>query len=272
VFVDHCFQIAVRRRDQAGIEAKRTGAPQALEFALLQHTQELRLELQGDFPDLVEEDRPAMCQLEAACPSSNAPVKAPYSCPKSSLSSKPVGMAASAARSVPDACICIRFDVNARAEDPAKTTQKQLLTMLPNLLVERFLLKFQYRSSEAPEFSLTVTKGGPKLGESTSKEAKTLFTRPQGETLLRPTGRATSLTAREDSMAMLVNLLSAIGQSGPGVDRTGLSGEYDFTLSSVSEAGPALSTALRELGLQMKTEKVPVSTFVLDAAEKPNAN
>jgi hypothetical protein len=71
VFVDHCFQIAVRRRDQAGIEAKRTGAPQALESALLQHPQELGLELQRDFPDLVEEDRPAMYQREAACPLSN---------------------------------------------------------------------------------------------------------------------------------------------------------------------------------------------------------
>lgn len=112
--------------------------------------------------------------------------------------------------------------MNARAEDPAKTTQKQLLTMPPNLLVERFLLKFHYLTSEAPEFSLTVTKGGPELRESTSSEAKTLFAGPQGEALLKPTGRATSLTSRKYSMAMLVNLLSAIGQSGPGVDRTGL--------------------------------------------------
>jgi uncharacterized protein (TIGR03435 family) len=168
----------------------------------------------------------------------------------------------------------LRFDVNARAEDPAKTTQKQLLTMLQNLLVERFRLKFHYRTAEADGFSVTVAKSGPKLRKSTSDEAKTLFTGPEGEAVIKPIlGRAISLTVRKYSMAMLVNLLAAIGQSGPGVDNTGLSGEYDFTLFWDSEAGPVLSTALRQqLGLQMKAEKVPVSTFVVDAAEKPTSN
>ena len=164
----------------------------------------------------------------------------------------------------------LRFDVNARAKDPAKTTQKQLLTMLQNLLVERFRLKFHYRTGEADGFSLTVAKGGPKLRKSASNEAKTLFAGPDGEVVLKPnSGRVISATARKYSMAMLVNLVTANGMSGPGVDHTGLSGEYDFTLSWDTEAGPALSTVLRQqLGLQMKSEKVPVSTFVVDAAEK----
>ncbi len=168
----------------------------------------------------------------------------------------------------------LRFDVNAKAEDPAKTTQKELLTMLQNLLVERFHLKFHYQTSEAAGFSLTVAKGGPKLQKSTSDEVKTLFTGPQGEVALKPSsGGAISLTARKYSMPMLVNLLTGIGQSGPGVDKSGLTGEYDFTLTWDGEAGPALSTALRQqLGLQMKAEKVPVSTLVVDAAEKPASN
>jgi len=168
----------------------------------------------------------------------------------------------------------LRFDVNAKAEDPAKTTQERLLTMLQNLLVERFKLKFHYQTSEAAGFSLTVAKNGPKLRKSTSDEAKTLFTGPQSESILKPIpGRPISLTAQKFSMAMLTNLLAAIGQSGPGIDNTGLSGEYDFTLSWDSDAGPALPTALRQqLGLQMNAEKVPVSTFVVDAAEKPSSN
>jgi len=168
----------------------------------------------------------------------------------------------------------LRFDVNARAEDPATTTQKQLLTMLQNLLIERFQLKFHYRNTDAPGFSLTVAKNGPKLEKTTSDEVKTVFAGPQGEAMLKPAlGRAISLTARKYSMAMLVNLLTAVGQSGPGVDKTGLIGEYDFTLSWDSEAGPLLSTALhQQLGLQMKAERVPVSTFVVDSAEKPASN
>jgi uncharacterized protein (TIGR03435 family) len=172
----------------------------------------------------------------------------------------------------PDWAQEVRFDVDARSEDPAKTTQKQLLTMLQNLLVERFRMKSHYQASEATGFSLTVAKGGPKLRESKSNEPKVFFTGPQGETLGKPTGQAISLNAQRYSMAMLANLLTVVGQSGPGVDRTGLSGEYDFTLSWDSEAGPALSTALRQLGLQMKSEKVPVSMFVVDAAEKPTSN
>jgi uncharacterized protein (TIGR03435 family) len=167
----------------------------------------------------------------------------------------------------------LRFDVNARAEDPAKTTQEQLIMMLRNLLIDRFHLKFHYRTSEADGFSLTVAKGGPKLRKSTSDEPKTLFTGSEGEALMKPNGRAISLTARKYSLAMLVKLLTNVGQAGPGVDNTGLTGEYDFTLSWDNEAGPALSTALRQqLGLQMKSEKLPLSTFVVDSAEKPSAN
>jgi len=167
----------------------------------------------------------------------------------------------------------LRFDVNAKADDPARTTQKQLLTMLQNLLVERFHLKFHYQTSEAAGFSLTLAKGGPKLRTSTSDEPKILFTAPDGEVALKPQGKAIALIAQKYSMPMLVNLLSAVGQAGPGMDRTGLSGEYDFKLSWDSDAGPELAAALREqLGLQMKAERLPVSTFVVDAAEKPTSN
>lgn len=168
----------------------------------------------------------------------------------------------------------LRFDIQAKAEDSAKTTEKQLLTMLQNLLADRFQLKFHYETKEEAGFALTVAKNGPKLRVSTSDEAGLSFHGKNGEASLKPSGGpATSMTARKYSIPMLVGMLSLMGSHGPGVDQTGLTGEYDFTLSWDEEGGPVLSTALREqLGLQMKAEKVPVSAFVVDSAQKPAAN
>jgi hypothetical protein len=63
---DHLCQVAVRRRHQAHVHPDRSRAPQALELLLLQHAEELRLQLRGDIADLVEEERPLVGQLEAA--------------------------------------------------------------------------------------------------------------------------------------------------------------------------------------------------------------
>jgi uncharacterized protein (TIGR03435 family) len=71
----------------------------------------------------------------------------------------------------------------------------------------------------------------------------------------------------------LVSILTFIGTYGPGVDKTDLTGEYDFTLAWDEENGPGLGTALRDqLGLRMEAQKVPVSTLVVDSAQKPSAN
>src|SRR5580700_3977557 len=80
--IHHHFQIAVRCRDQAGIGTKRARAPETLEFPFLKDTQKLRLKLQGDFPDLVQEDRPAMRQLKAADPLSNCSGKSSFFMPE----------------------------------------------------------------------------------------------------------------------------------------------------------------------------------------------
>ena len=54
------FQIAVGGADDAHIDLQRLGAADALEFALLQHAQQLGLEGGGDFADLVQEQRAAV--------------------------------------------------------------------------------------------------------------------------------------------------------------------------------------------------------------------
>ncbi len=166
----------------------------------------------------------------------------------------------------------LRFNVEAKAEDPSKTTEQQLLTMLQNLLVERFQLKFHNETGEAAGFMLTVAKNGPKLKASQSEETKIFFTGPNREVLIKPFGQTVSMTARKYSIPALVDLLSLMG-NGPGLDKTGLNSEYDFTLSWDEKDGPDLSTALREqLGLRLDAAKLPASTFVVESAQKPTPN
>ena len=62
---DELLQIAVRRRDEAHVDADRLDAADALELALLQRAEELHLHLDGDLADLVEEERAAVRELEA---------------------------------------------------------------------------------------------------------------------------------------------------------------------------------------------------------------
>jgi uncharacterized protein (TIGR03435 family) len=158
-----------------------------------------------------------------------------------------------------------RYTIQAKAEDPSKTTEAQLLEMLQTLLVERFKLKFHLEASETAGFALVVAKNGPKFKPAKSEDTFMSF----GAQLKPFPGQPVDFTARKFSMAMLANLLSQIGP-GQVVDKTGLTGEYDFTLSWDETNGPALATALQEqLGLRFESQKVPTSMFVIDSAEKP---
>jgi len=163
-----------------------------------------------------------------------------------------------------------RFDVMAKAEDPSKVTEQQLLTMLQNMLVERFQLKFHRERAEAQGFALVVDENGPKLQPAKSQDAELSFGKGQGKPA---PNQPVSLKLRRYSMAMLVQFLSTFGNKGPGVDKTGLAGVYDFTLDWDDDAGPILPVALREqLGLRMDPQKVTISNFIIDSAQRPSEN
>jgi uncharacterized protein (TIGR03435 family) len=163
-----------------------------------------------------------------------------------------------------------RFDVMAKAEDPSKTTEQQLLTMLQNMLVERFQMKFHREAVETPGFALVVDKKGPKLEQSKSQDSDFEFGKGQGKP---QQGQPVSITFRRYSMPALVRLLSTFGGQGPGVDKTGLEGDYDFQLTWDDDAGPVLNQALREqLGLRMEPQKITVQNLIIDSAQRPSAN
>jgi uncharacterized protein (TIGR03435 family) len=161
-----------------------------------------------------------------------------------------------------------RFSVDAKVEDPTKATEAQLLQMLQGLLIERFHMKFHRESRDMPGYALTATKNGPKL--QTAKGEDVEFTFGAGG---KPReGQPTCLTAHKWPISMLASILTQMGK-GPVVDKTELTGEYDFKLCWNDTDGPSLFSALQEqLGLKFEAQRVPVSFFIVESAQKPAEN
>jgi uncharacterized protein (TIGR03435 family) len=159
-----------------------------------------------------------------------------------------------------------RYTIEAKAEDPTKATEQQLYQMLQALLTERFNLKLHKETRYLPGFALMVAKNGPKLKPSKDQDVAA----ERGPSF-RPTRGPNTMTVRHYSMTMLADALTVFGE--PIVDKTGLTGTYDFTLSWDETNGPQLSTALQQqLGLKFESEKVPVSFIIIDSAQKPTGN
>jgi uncharacterized protein (TIGR03435 family) len=160
-----------------------------------------------------------------------------------------------------------RFDVDAKAEEPTKATEQQLLEMLQNLLIERFQLKFHKEPFETPGFALMVGKNGPKLETTRSQD-------PVLDSNFKSAGKGEPhlLRLRKCSMERLAQLITLMGNHGPIVDHTELKGEYDLSLTWDDETGPTLVSALSRLGLRLEPQKVQQARFVIDSAERPSVN
>jgi uncharacterized protein (TIGR03435 family) len=182
-----------------------------------------------------------------------------------------------------------RYDIDARtANSDAKTPtdpandRRKILEGLKSLLADRFQLALHSETREQPVYALVVNKGGPKLQESTEPRS-----------LIRKMGRGT-LKGQSVGLGMLaLNLSNELGRRV--IDKTGLTGKYDFELKWASSQaaapqlaatpqtaelavpadseGPSIFTALQEqLGLRLESGKGPVEVLVIDRAERPSKN
>jgi uncharacterized protein (TIGR03435 family) len=166
---------------------------------------------------------------------------------------------------VPDTFPQGRYDIEATCEEPM--TKEQLPHLLQLLLEERFHLVVHRELKEQPVYELIVGKGGPKLRETTHESE---------QPGLRQVGHNFTFTN-----ATVANLMSVLSQvAGRKVlDKTGLSGQYDFTLSyapepdgvsgEISNSLPeSVFTALREqLGLDLEAQRSPIEFVVVDHIE-----
>lgn len=170
-----------------------------------------------------------------------------------------------------------RFDIEAKAEDPANTTEDQLKTMLQALLADRFRLKFHGETRELAGFALTVAEGGPKLQSTQSDTKRTDYgveTTIPNSTNRIPNryelGTRLTLEAKRFSITDLIREIRK-DAGGPILDETGLMGLYDLKLTwdaGVSLAGPFKN----QLGLLLTPRKGPLKFLVIDSAEKPDGN
>ncbi len=171
------------------------------------------------------------------------------------------------------------WDIEAKADHSYNLDD--LHTMFQHMLADEFKLKFHKEIKEGPVYALTVDKSGlkMKLNESAQDFEVPLKGGPGGVTV-----------ATREPMPHLVWFLAQILQRDerPGIDKTGLTGNYDFTLSFAPELPPdfpkenlppgfldrpSIFDALRQqLGLKLEAQKGPVEYYVIDHVEKPAAN
>lgn len=161
---------------------------------------------------------------------------------------------------------------------PGGESTQQIELMEQSLLAERFKLKAHFETRELPEFALVAAKGGPKLTPADPSLP------PNGSTRISK-GQNQELKSTGSTVQDLVRMLQSESETGerPIIDKTGLTGSYDFTLkwtrdqtpdASESQAGdPSLFTALAEqLGLRLVRTKGLVEVVVIDSIERPSPN
>jgi bla regulator protein blaR1 len=205
-----------------------------------------------------------------------------------------------------------RFDIEAKV-DPAEVPKMKDLTlnerwamMLP-VLQERYGLKFHRETRDLQVYTLVVAKGGSKLQpvQTDAPDSKGGF----GRAMMRLSGEGMSMEAHGATMESLAHAVAQqIG--GTVIDKTGLTGRYDYALKWATAPGsgsmgstgifelaagpsmmrpseggapaggepagsaePPLFTALQEqLGLKLVSQKVPVEVVVIDHIQQPSVN
>jgi uncharacterized protein (TIGR03435 family) len=157
--------------------------------------------------------------------------------------------------------------------------------MLQAMLADRFKLEAHPENREGPVYYLVIAKNHPKL-----KQAPPGETYPKGRfgedraglvVMAPPDPGATKRLGLGAPIERLTATLS-LWLHCPVIDKTGLTGKYDFQLQWTANEGaetgpeanwPSLFTAIQEqLGLKLESGKGPVPFLVIDHVEKASGN
>jgi uncharacterized protein (TIGR03435 family) len=186
-----------------------------------------------------------------------------------------------------------RYDIAAVPDQEGAPNPEQIRIMMRKLLADRFGLKFHRDKREMSAYVLTVGKDGSKL-----KPTQIQGTLPGIG--LRPGTGGITLAIINAAIPDFTGFLQILVLDRPVVDKTGLTGRYDFqctftpddsqfgghppqfprqgdnnsgSTDTAAPAAPSLYDAFQQqLGLKLSAEKTSVEVFAIDHAEKPTAN
>jgi uncharacterized protein (TIGR03435 family) len=173
-----------------------------------------------------------------------------------------------------------RFDITAKVADEDLAAFQKVtdpivrVSMLQKILVERFKMRSHYETRELAGYVLVVGKNGSKL---------TAVESPIGLDGVKDGGHRTVRRGDYESFGMWLlpfvrQLMQELGCVV--VDKTGHTGNYNFTLKWTPEnmeatetSGPSIFTAVQEqLGLKLEPAKVPTRVLVIDSIDRPSEN
>jgi len=199
-----------------------------------------------------------------------------------------------------------RFDIDAKVDGSDVAAMKNMTfeqrqEMVRQLLTDRFGMKYHQETKDLPVYALVVAKGGPKIhpakpGDTYPNGLKGPDGKTGGAGMMMMNGSG-QLTGQGVELTTLTRILSQrLGRTV--IDRTGLTGNFDFTLQLPAMRGPMAMPRAKDggapgaddappddsaepsiftdvedqLGLKLDSQKAPLPVYVIDHIEQPSEN
>ena len=176
------------------------------------------------------------------------------------------------------------YNILAATPGDGRPSQSEQMAMVRKLLEERFQLRYHREQRELPVYQLSVAKSGAKL-----KESPAPLEAPSSLMNVVFAGSRIETHARSTTISEFASMLQRAVFDRPVVDKTNLTGRYDFDLAwtydetqfdgklppiNLDEANrPSLFSSLqKEVGLTLESSRAQVETIIIDSVEKPSEN
>ena len=181
------------------------------------------------------------------------------------------------------------YDIKARSDDAADARLVKLTdnesrlekrNAIRQLLAERFGVKTHLETRNSSIYNLVAAKGGVKLQTAPlPPEGETPAAPPSANAQAHPSRHGLEFDGSNANMRAIAGILSSMIEA-PVVDKTGLTGAYNYTLqfgrewsAQDPESWPSIFTAVEEqLGLKLEAVHERVPNLVIEQINKPTEN